>query len=294
MKLRAQLVLTFLSSLIPVSQAVAQTYGVTGSVGYGQLESNSVYKIDADGTTTHIATLDIVPNSFAYNDTNDVYYYGDHTGSKLYSYDVNLGVSSFVADLKDYGMPADKRLSGGADFFNGTYYYIPEQSVDSNDFYGVEFADDGKTMTDSKHFQLQMPDNWSGLGDFGDFAIDPASGILYASSGVTHTDNSFSAYLWSVDLNDPNLEVNIIHKIQGSAYQIAVDASTGGLHISQWGVNQYSEIDTSDGSLIGSVPVDGYFFDLATAGVNVQDVPEPSAASLLGLGGLALILRRRK
>ena len=38
----------------------------------------------------------------------------------------------------------------------------------------------------------------------------------------------------------------------------------------------------------------GDFFELSTDGLTLTAVPEPSSAALLGLGGLALIMRRRK
>ncbi|MGJ8695872.1 MAG: PEP-CTERM sorting domain-containing protein [Verrucomicrobiaceae bacterium] len=272
--------------------ANAQTYGVTGSSGQGTLQNNSIYKIE-NGIATRISPTAVTPNSFAYDTDNDRYYYGDHSGTNLYLFDPLVGSNTLIGDLTDYGMPTGTALSGGGDFFDSAYYYISEPTGDTATLNALTFGNDGTTIATREALSLSLPSGWSGIGDFGDFAVDSATGLLYGSSTPNFTaGGNTTPYLWQVDLNATVKTVTNLGATP-SVYQIAIDATTGKLHANEWqSGGAFYELDKSDGSILTTQSVGGDFFDLASGGANAA--PEPSSAMLAALGALGLMVRRKR
>jgi hypothetical protein len=284
--------------------AVANIFGVTGVRSYGSLDANSIYHITSVGAATKIAETAVVPNSLAYNTGAEVYYYGDHYGTNLYGYDVSSASNVLIADLTNHGMPANYALSGGADFYNGTYYYSPEIPEitpsaipqQATDIYAVNFSADGLSVESHSQLNVELPDGWVSFGDFGDIAVDSSTGILYGSSTSVNGNFGDGAYFWSVDLNETDKKVNVISQNtspNARAYQIAYNAIENALYANQFESGEFVVISKDDGSITSTAPISGDFYDLASTVVSTN-VPEPSSALLLGMAASAGLLRRKR
>ena len=246
---------------ISASLASANTYGVTGSYGHGSLDPNSIYHIASTGVTTKIADTAVQPNSLAFNTDANVYYYGDHTGTNLYGYNANTNANVLIADLQNHGMPDGFNLSGGADFYNGIYYYSPERPEitaaavpqQATDIFAVNFSADGLSIVSHDNLNVTLPTGWSSLGDFGDIAVDTSTGVLYGSSWAVNGSINDGAYFWTVDLDDPTKQVVVLGQTSTSndnVYQIAYDAIEGAIYANEWNTEDYLVIDTTDGGFL--------------------------------------------
>ncbi len=296
---------TILSLLLATSSiAFSNTFGVTGEHGYGTLDANSIYHITSAGATQKIANAAVVPNSLAYNTAADVYYYGDHYGTNLYAYDTSSASNVLIADLTNHGMPDGFALSGGADFYNGTYYYSPEKPENTpgaipqqaTDIYAVNFSADGLNIVSHSELNVQLPAGWVSFGDFGDIAVDSSTGILYGSSTSVNGNFGDGAYFWSIDLNEANKQVTVIDQnntANARAYQIAYNAIENAIFANQFESNEYVVIDKQTGTPGATVAVAGDFYDLAST-VLPDKIPEPSSTLLLGLAASVGIFRRKR
>lgn len=300
---------TLVSTLLLTTCAstLANTFGVTGTAGYGTLDPQTIYHITSNGATTKVGkTANVVPNSLAYNPVADVYYYGDHNGSNLYAFDAKNANNVFIADLKDHGMPSNYFLSGGADFYQGTYYYSPEISEvqvgsvvtpqQATDIFAVNFSTDGLNIISHSTLNLTLPAGWSSLGDYGDIAVDTSSGVLYGSSRAVKGTASDGAYFWSVDLNDASKTIKVIGKTavpRDKVYQIAYDSIENAIFGNEWQSDKYVVISEADGSVVSTKNIGGNFYDLASS-ARPDVVPEPSSTLLLGIASLSLALRRTR
>ena len=296
---------TILSLLILTSPiALSNTYGVTGDYGYGTLDANSIYHITSNGATTKVAETAVVPNSFAYNTGADVYYYGEHYGTNLYAYDVSSASNVMIADLTNHGMPDAFTLSGGADFYNGTYYYSPELPSNvagmipqqATDIYAVDFTSDGLSILSHSQLNVELPVGWESFGDFGDIAVDNSTGILYGSSTSVNGSFGDGAYFWSIDLNETDKKVTVIsqnNSPNARAYQIAFNAIENALFANQFESNEYVVLDKATGTPTSSTPVAGDFYDLAST-IEPDAIPEPTSTLLLGMAASVGLLRRKR
>ena len=234
----------------------------------------------------------------------DVYYYGDHYGTNLYAYDTSSASNVLIADLTNHGMPDGFALSGGADFYNGTYYYSPEKPENTpgaipqqaTDIYAVNFSADGLNIVSHSELNVQLPAGWVSFGDFGDIAVDSSTGILYGSSTSVNGNFGDGAYFWSIDLNEANKQVTVIDQnntANARAYQIAYNAIENAIFANQFESNEYVVIDKQTGTPGATVAVAGDFYDLAST-VLPDKIPEPSSTLLLGLAASVGIFRRKR
>lgn len=291
MRLRPIIPLLFSLAIPSASTRADVVFGVTGSLGNGSANTNSIYRVDSNtAVETLIGATSVTGNAFAYNPSAGVYYYGSHSGTNLYSFNTSTGANTLLGNLTSYGQPAGTTLSGGADFYGGRYYYTPEVS-DSNLYY-VDFSADGTAIANGGHLAVTLPTGITGLGDFGDIAIDPGSGVLYGSSSQIPGAPDTSARFWRIDLNDPTYSLEILNTAP-AVYQLAFDDSRR-LMGNAWGTGNLYHLDTSDGSILSTTPTNfgGDFYDLATSGA--AHAPEPSSTGLVMLGLLGGITRRRR
>ncbi|MBT8036746.1 MAG: hypothetical protein KJO21_04290 [Verrucomicrobiae bacterium] len=307
--------LVFLLVWLQVLAVQANTVvAVTGNSGNGNLDPFSFYEIDtvSGESTLKGDTGTVVPNQLAYDESTDHYYFMDHTGSNFYGHDVSTGTNTnfLIGDLTLYGMPAGKTGSGGGDFYNGAYYYTPETG--SNQIYSITFQNDGTEISSfapitptglSAHSDLDDGTSFAGLGDFGDFAVDSETGILYGSSRLSHTSKGGEYYaFWSIDLAHLDQPMVMIDDNAPSVYQLAFDEENN-LFANVWGSGgDLIEIDKTDGSqlghtqiLIGGANASGDFYDMASTGTRqgVEVVPEPASVTFL-MSALALLFQRRR
>lgn len=289
------------ASLLPASLQASSVMGVTGSSGNGSLTARSFYEIDTSpgtaGATTFLGTASVTPNQLAFNADNGNYYYMDHNGSDFYRFDTNTGTETLMADLiVSHNMPAGKDGSGGGDFYNGRYYYTPESGTNSIyelilDPSGTSIIGDTALTPSNLNSFTDLFDGSTnaGFGDFGDIAIDPATGIMYGTSNMTLGGSTYIGF-WSVDLNDPNYTMTMIDNNLPDVYQLAFD-ETGKLWASEWqSGGSLHELNLADGTINQTISVSpaGDFFDLATV------VPEPSHSVLCLMGAGMLVLRRKR
>jgi len=285
----------------------ANTFGVTGNTGNGSLDPLAIYHINSNATVAKVGTTNgILPNSFAYNNNADVYYYGEHDGTNLYAFDVATSNNVLIADLASYGMPAGQKLSGGADFYNGTYYYTPETPQvgsypnvtpqQASEIYTATFSPNGLTIVSHDTLNVTLPNGWSSLGDFGDIAVDTQRGILYGASSAIHGGINDGSWLWKIDLADPNKQVQVIAQTSTDntkAYQLGYDAIEDKLFANSWQSGKYTVINKNTGAEESSNPIAGDFYDLASSALP-DNVPEPSSTLLLALAFTSTILRRKR
>ncbi len=115
-------------------------------------------------------------------------------------------------------------------------------------------------------------------------------------SGVAHTADTDTHLVFTTDGTNTYLYVNgaLAHTFTGAAINIAGLTGLGGALPSNSGNLFYSRLP---GNILGFAAYDSQLSATEIAAHSaafVRAVPEPSTTALLGLGGLALILRRRK
>jgi len=129
----------------------------------------------------------------------------------------------------------------------------------------------------------------------GDTGIINMNGGLFDGSGLTEfifgrggATGEFNIAGGSVIIGDSTPEINANDKLNFTA------GSTGSFEVTGWTSSDYEAL-WNDGKLTYAGGNSGDFTDhFNVNGSTLTAVPEPSSAALLGLGGLALILRRRK
>ena len=116
--------LLFVLSLLYGPPVSASTIvGVTGDTNTGSYSQNSFYLIDTDtGESTKKGAASVTSNQVAFNQETQTYYYMNHYGTDLYSYDIDGEAESWLGDLTSSGMPTGETGSGGGEFYNGKYY----------------------------------------------------------------------------------------------------------------------------------------------------------------------------
>ncbi len=114
-------------------------------------------------------------------------------------------------------------------------------------------------------------------------------------SGVAHTADTDTHLVFTTDGTNTYLYVNgaLAHTFTGAAINIAGTTGLGGAYQASSG-NFFGRLP---GNILGFAAYNSQLSATEIAAHSaafVRAVPEPSTTALLGLGGLALILRRRK
>lgn len=274
--------------------------GVTGAYDNGG-SPNTVFEVDVTtGVLTDLgSTESVVPNSLACNVEDNLLYYGDHSGTDLYRFNLDTLTNDHVADLVSiFGtgdLVAGQILSGGAtyDSTSKRYYFIPEEASSGAgaSISWLEFNAAGTSVVDSG----TLTPDFSGtsensLGNFGDIAV--SGNTLYGSSDTAggSLGNSLNSF-WSMDLT--SLVVQTFGpEYTGPAAQIAFDGN-GELWANFFNsANSIFKVNTSTGALTDPQSMGANFYDMAST----QAIPEPSslALALLGLVSVGMCTRRRR
>ncbi len=206
-----------------------QTYAEESTILYGTQrnnpDNNGLYEINLDtGYATRLFNTGgsgNSPNALGFDPENRRLYYMQFsvspTESTLYFYELGTGEEK----------EAELHLAGekvvGASFYDGAYYYIPD---DTSDLYKVTLKPDGTV----DGVTLLWPDFSEHTYRFGDFAIS-RDGMLYASTGTKHEffklDVATGAYteIADADTTDGAVALQVSFGSDGTLYGHA--AGTG-------------------------------------------------------------------
>ena len=137
--------------------------------------------------------------------------------------------------------------------------------------------------------------SWEGFQHTGNYGIaQVVGGFGHRDSGVAHTADTDTHLVFTTDGTNSYLYVNgaLAYTFTGAAIDISGSTGLGGAYSSG-----SSFTNRLPGKILGFAAYDSQLSDTEIAAHRaafVKAVPEPSTTALLGLGGLALILRRRK
>lgn len=179
--------------------------------------------------------------------------------------------------------------SGGGGWYQGEYYYWDDAGgVGSEGMIRISFNGDGSFASSTTLFDPAPGD----FGDFGDLAIDEATGILYAVS----QDGGTAFDFWSMDLADLASGRTILATdVDYQQISFANDGQLVGVEKTSLAARNWYLIDTSDGSSTTVARLGDFdVYDMANGGL--YPIPEPSSAVLLALStaGAALLTRVRR
>ncbi len=137
--------------------------------------------------------------------------------------------------------------------------------------------------------------DWEAFSNTNNYGIyEPGTGGLgVKDSGVAHTADTDTHLVFTTDGTNTYLYVNgaLAHTFTGTALNISGTTGLGGA------IYGSSFVSALPGNILGFAAYDSQLSATEIAAHRaafVRAVPEPSTTALLGLGGLALILRRRK
>jgi hypothetical protein len=185
--------------------------------------------------------------------------------------------------------------AGGTLIINGTV--ITSHQIDINKGHFVGAGTLGVTRGGSDHVQLYagatMAPGTTGVGsmgtltiqndDFGWASDDATSGMLFDLSALNNTSDL-------LDITGSGGDQGGFNKDDGTSFLFDF---TGGKVGETYTLVNFENTDFLVGDFAVGSGIDGTF-TLNSNNLQFNAIPEPSTFALLGLGGLALILRRRK
>jgi hypothetical protein len=305
--------LTLSFALILTASAGSEVAAVTfGHSMYGVDVANNIWSLNpADQTATKVLTRDDVgqtANALAYDSVRNQMFFVNAANTFDYWERATNTIKS-VGGLS-LGLGSDPN---NAAFYNDAFWYFSHNSNVLNRAV-LTYTGSGETAVPSVSSTTSFPVlgmNPTGvnINSFGDIAVDPNSGILYAYTS--------RGRFYSVDLASPSTSFNEIVPSRGNdrsvGLQLSFDLASNTLYGTNYVTGNWYTIDTVTGiqtqiagfnTLVadgrGIRDLGGPSLDVLTPpGVSsmVTPVPEPST---LGAGVLALIaggmlvLRRRR
>ncbi|MEM1252859.1 MAG: SdrD B-like domain-containing protein [Cyanobacteria bacterium P01_H01_bin.21] len=261
--------------LITTGSEVAFCQSPNGEVYSGGI-SNDIYAIyPSTGATFRVTTTALagVVNSLATDHFYRVAYYAE--GQAIYAWDpindTHVRLQDSSGNLNVSAMPGGGSISsltsGGAAFYNGSYYLGIEraQGNSNTEVYRVDFVPGSNGLVIQSLTALGVNDNTGGANgglnsaDWGDMIISDA-GVIY---GATRR----AGFTWSFDLS-----TGIYNQISGNYLgQLAKDGD-GVL----WGLSDTSriqQVDINTGSLFGpSSPTSSPIADMAECVVGLSTI----------------------
>jgi hypothetical protein len=233
--------------------------------------SNSILTANAHGN--HLAT-DALNNRLLY--TKGL---GDGNITALYAWDFDLGGEVLLYS----GLNVVGYSSGGASFWNGSYYLYDDEPSGSPSAVGIvkiTFNPDGSVDTISKPFGNINP-----AGGLGDVAIDP-SGIMY----ILSTNGELRSIDLTIETTTPTFTLIGDTGLNGGG-QLFFDP-VGNLLVRS-GTN-WVIVDPLTAEPVGTINggASATYADLSSAALN--PIPEPGSVLLFSMGAcLVLFMRRR-
>ncbi len=135
--------------------------------------------------------------------------------------------------------------------------------------------------------------SWEGYQNNNNYGMYYGDGGGTIDSGVAHTADTDTHLVFTTDGTNTYLYVNgaLAHTFTGTALYFSGTTGLGGI------LSGSSFVSALPGNILGFAAYNSQLSATEIAAHSaafVRAVPEPSTTALLGLGGLALILRRRK
>ncbi len=142
-------------------------------------------------------------------------------------------------------------------------------------------------------FSTDQALEWEGFQNNNNYGMYYGDGGGTIDSGVAHTADTDTHLVFTTDGTNTYLYVNgaLAHTFTGTALYFSGTTGLGGI------LSGSSFVSALPGNILGFAAYNSQLSATEIAAHSaafVRAVPEPSTTALLGLGGLALILRRRK
>ena len=127
-----------------------------------------------------------------------------------------------------------------------------------------------------------------------------STGVINMNSG-TFNGSGFTTFIFGrnggvgiLNLSGGTVTIGSAPTIGGSDRLNFTTGSTGSFDATGWTQTDYETLWTNGNLTVDGGQTGNFSDNFQVSGATLTVVPEPSSAALLGLGGLALILRRRK
>ena len=267
-----------------LSSATLQANSVTDYIGFG-IQDRNLYAFTSHSTRVllsgSILSSGSAGNHLATDYGNNRLLYtkglGDGNITQLYAWDFSTDSEVLLySDLNVIG-----QSSGGASFWNGSYYFYDDESTGSPSAVGitkVTFDLNGAVATVSKPFGNINP-----AGGLGDVAIN-ASGLMY----ILGTDGALRSIDLTVETPTPSFTLIGNTGLDGGG-QLFFD-NVGNLLVRS-GAN-WVIINPATAGQVGTIAGGSSttYADLASAAV----IPEPGTIALFAGAGMALLIFRRR
>jgi hypothetical protein len=270
----------------------ATSAATIGSFVYGIDEAGDLYEVNAaDKTSTYITSLspNTATNALGYDSSRNQLFFVDN--------DLNFQVwdrsSSSTTNLGNaLGIAANP---ANADYYDNAFWYFETNSTDLKKA-NLTYSGSTPSVSSVDTFPIAgMAATGVNTNTFGDIAIDPTSGTLYASTS--------RGRFYSIDLASPSTTFQQLAASLGNdrsvGLQLSFSENGSVLYGHRYADGSWYTVDTSTGGL---TDITG-FVTTPAGGVGFRDlggaaaVPEPSTMLLAGMGIAGAVVhqvRRRK
>lgn len=277
---------------------------VASAIIYGIDNNNDIYEIDPIAKTSTLALSQSsgTSNALAFNtDRDQLYFIGPDNSLKYWVQ------GSGTTGISVAGSPTISLDPNNAAYYNNAYWFF---AFNSNELHRWDIAYSGTgssgvpTITGTQVYSIDgmnLPNPGVGLNTntFGDIAINPNTGMLYAST----TRGRFYSLNLSGDPTSTFTQLGAPIATSGTdntvGLQLAFNTDYSVLYGHSYETGDWYDVSLVDGARtsisFSTTPFEGKGFrDLG--GSAVAAVPEPSSVALacVGAGGLAWRLLRRR